>query len=134
MVQDTAQPQREEGFIAHTSTFCRIYIIKETFKTHESWHFLLYFMGILWKHSSMSSFISIFKLITASAGILEQSMGARNPSRNRVVAPARQAAQAGGIDFLESISGLLNSLKILSQDAGARETHKDTTCTSICFV
>jgi hypothetical protein len=43
-----------------------------------------------------------------SAGILEQSMGARN----RDVVPARHASQAGVIDFLESIPGLLKSLKI----------------------
>jgi len=48
-----------------------------------------------------------------SAGILEQSMGARNRignfTRNRVVVSARKATQA------ESILGLLKSLKILSQ-------------------
>ena len=40
-------------------------------------------------------------------------MGARSrASRNSVVVPARQATQAGGIDSLESIPGLLKSLKI----------------------
>jgi hypothetical protein len=39
-------------------------------------------------------------------------MGARNRYRNRVVVPARQA---DGIDSLESIHGLLKSLKIPSQ-------------------
>jgi hypothetical protein len=34
------------------------------------------------------------------------------PSRNRVVVPARQTNQAGGVGSLESILGLLNSLKI----------------------
>jgi hypothetical protein len=44
-------------------------------------------------------------------------MGARNrASRNSVVVPARQATQAGGIDSLESILGLLKSLKIRAQD------------------
>jgi hypothetical protein len=45
----------------------------------------------------------------ASAGIFKQSM---EPSRNRVVVPARQATQRGGIGSLESILGLLKSLKI----------------------
>jgi hypothetical protein len=45
------------------------------------------------------------------AGIYEQSMGAVEPSRNRVILPARQATKAGGIDSLESIPGLLKSLK-----------------------
>ncbi len=40
-------------------------------------------------------------------------MGARNrPSRNRIVVPARQATFAWGIYSLESILGLLKSLKI----------------------
>jgi hypothetical protein len=34
---------------------------------------------------------------------------------NRVVVPARQTTKVGGIDFLESIPGLLKSLKIPSQ-------------------
>ncbi len=37
------------------------------------------------------------------------------PSRNRVVVPARQATQPGGIGSLESILGLLKSLKIRAQ-------------------
>jgi hypothetical protein len=39
---------------------------------------------------------------------------------NRVVVPARQATQPGGIGFLESILGLLRSLKIraLSPETG----------------
>ncbi len=36
--------------------------------------------------------------------------------RNRVVVPARQATQAGGIDTLESIPGLHKSLKIPALD------------------
>jgi hypothetical protein len=45
-------------------------------------------------------------------------MGARKePSRNRVVVPARQATKAGGIDSLESIPGLLKSSKILVLDS-----------------
>ncbi len=39
-------------------------------------------------------------------------MGARNQVRNRVVVPARQATQPGVIGSLESILGLLKSLKI----------------------
>ncbi len=34
---------------------------------------------------------------------------------NRVVVPARQAAQAGGIDSLEAIHGLLKSFNIRAQ-------------------
>ncbi len=36
-------------------------------------------------------------------------------ARNRVVLPARQAPQPGGIGSLESIHGLLKSLKIRAQ-------------------
>ncbi len=37
--------------------------------------------------------------VKSSAGILEQSMGARKePSRNRVFVPSRQATKPGGID------------------------------------
>jgi hypothetical protein len=51
-----------------------------------------------------------------SAGILKQSMGARKElSRNRVVVPAHQAIYDGGINFLESILGLLKSMKIWAQ-------------------
>ncbi len=46
-----------------------------------------------------------------SAGILEQSVGARNPVGIRLSHPARLATYAGGIDSLESIPGLLKSLK-----------------------
>ncbi len=44
--------------------------------------------------------------------IFEQSMGDRNRVGKGVVVPARQATQAGGIDSLESILGLLTCLKI----------------------
>jgi hypothetical protein len=37
------------------------------------------------------------------------------PCRNKVVVPGRQATQPGGIDSLESILGLLKSLKIRDQ-------------------
>jgi hypothetical protein len=48
------------------------------------------------------------------AGIFKQIYGGQEPSRNRVVARARQAthSQPGGFGFLESILGLLKSLKI----------------------
>ncbi len=36
----------------------------------------------------------------------------KGPSRNKVVVPTRQATQPGGIGSLESILGLLKSLKI----------------------
>ncbi len=83
---------------------------------------------------------STAKKFTKGSGILywnfEQSMGARNPSRNRVVVPARQccifrtifggykpnsnrvvvparqATSAGGINSLESIPELLKSKKL----------------------
>ncbi len=42
-----------------------------------------------------------------SAGIFKQSSGGLEPSRNRVVEPARQAAQAGGFDSLETSLGLI---------------------------
>jgi hypothetical protein len=42
-----------------------------------------------------------------SAGIFKQSMGARKPSRDKVVVSARQATQSCGIGSLESILGLL---------------------------
>jgi hypothetical protein len=54
-----------------------------------------------------------------SAGIVEQSMGARNRA-DRVVVPARQATQPCRIGSLESILGLLKSLKIRAQKT-ARE-------------
>ncbi len=41
----------------------------------------------------------------------------KEPSKNRVVVPIRQATKAGGIDSLESIPGLLKSLKILVLDS-----------------
>jgi hypothetical protein len=46
-------------------------------------------------------------------------------SRNRVVVPARQATQPGGIGSLESILVLLKSLKIRAQDAARKSTMKD---------
>ncbi len=47
------------------------------------------------------------------AGIFKQSMGARNQvGIHRVVVSARQATQPVGIGSLESILGLLKSLKI----------------------
>jgi hypothetical protein len=51
---------------------------------------------------------------TICAGIFNQSIGRYELSRNKVVIPARQATstQPGGIDSLESILGLLKSLKI----------------------
>jgi hypothetical protein len=42
-------------------------------------------------------------------------MGARGTEQELVVVPVRQAVWAGGIDSVESISGLLKSLKIPSQ-------------------
>jgi hypothetical protein len=45
----------------------------------------------------------------------------QKPSRKRVFVPARQATKGGGIDLLESILGLLRSLKIRAQ----RDDRKD---------
>ncbi len=42
----------------------------------------------------------------------ENNQWGRGPSRNSVVVPARQATQPGGIGSLESILGLIKSLKI----------------------
>ncbi len=39
------------------------------------------------------------------------------PSRNRVVVPARKAAQAGGVDSLESILVLLKGKNSVSEKA-----------------
>jgi hypothetical protein len=46
--------------------------------------------------------------------------GGMEPSRKMVIAPARQVTEDGGIDSLESIPGLLISLKIpaLDKDQG----------------
>ncbi len=46
------------------------------------------------------------------AGIFKEFWGARNPRRNRVIVPARQA---GGIHSLESIPALHKRLKIRAQ-------------------
>ncbi len=48
----------------------------------------------------------------ACAGIFKQFMGGKESSRKRVVVPARQATQPGGIGSLESIIGLLKCLNI----------------------
>jgi hypothetical protein len=47
-------------------------------------------------------------------------MGGKEPSSNRVVVPARQATQAGGLDTLESIPGFFKSLKIAPLDVVSR--------------
>ncbi len=58
-----------------------------------------------------------------SAGIFKQSVWARNwVGRNRVVVPVRQASQPGGISSLESILGLLKSLKIRALDSNREFT------------
>ncbi len=46
------------------------------------------------------------------AGIFKQFMGGQEPSWNSVVVQAFQATQPDGISSLESILGLLKSLKI----------------------
>jgi hypothetical protein len=57
-----------------------------------------------------------------SAGIFKQSMGRKEPSRNRVVVPARQPTYAGGIDSLKSILGLHKSFKIGAQKTDTYST------------
>ncbi len=53
-------------------------------------------------------------IVATSQAVLEflNNYGGQEPSRKRVLVPARQATEAGGIDSLESISGLHRSLKI----------------------
>ncbi len=46
------------------------------------------------------------------AGIVKQSVGARNRVGSRVIVPTRQGTKNGGINSLESILGLPRSLKI----------------------
>ena len=45
----------------------------------------------------------------------ETIYGGKEPSRNKVVVPARQATRADGIDALESILGRLKNLKNQAQ-------------------
>ncbi len=59
-------------------------------------------------------FLILFSNSLFCAGILEQSLEGKDPSRIRVIVPGHQATQAGEIDSLESIPGLLKSLKITS--------------------
>ncbi len=54
-------------------------------------------------------------LIQVQCWNFETIYGGQEPSRNRVVIPARQATQPGGIDSWESILGLLKSLKNRAQ-------------------
>ncbi len=75
---------------------------------------VLYYIYILSHTQSVSTVGS--NLHGSCAGIFKQSMGARHPSRNRLVVPARQVAQPGGIGSLESSLGLLKSLKIRALD------------------
>jgi hypothetical protein len=53
----------------------------------------------------------------SSAEILEQSVGARNRVGKGFVVTASPGYKTGGIDALESIQGLLKSLKIPSLDS-----------------
>jgi hypothetical protein len=57
---------------------------------------------------SPQELISLSILISDSAGIFKQSMGARNRvGKNRVVVPARQATQPGGIGYWNRFLGFL---------------------------
>ncbi len=64
--------------------------------------------------------ISLWPHARIRAGIFKESMGARN----RVIVPARQATQAGGIHSLESILGLHKRLKILALNAVCVEGYR----------
>ncbi len=91
-------------------TFVRQYLgngIKKPWVLNKGWTF--YAFLCIEKHES-----GLNQLQESSAGILKQSVGARNRVGIGVVVPARQATLAGGIVSLESIPGLLNSLKIPS--------------------
>ncbi len=59
----------------------------------------------------------IIKWRDSSAGIFKQSMGARNRVGIGLSFLPRQATQPGGIGSLESILGVLKSLKIRAQDS-----------------
>jgi hypothetical protein len=50
--------------------------------------------------------------------------GGYEPSRNRVVVPACQAIKPGGIGSLDSILGLLKSLKIRAQGLKVGQVEK----------
>ncbi len=57
-----------------------------------------------------------FQGIDSCAGSSKPSMGSQEPSRNRVIVPARQATQAGGIHSLEWIPVLHKRLKVRARD------------------
>ncbi len=61
------------------------------------------------------SFSGRSRYITLQCWNFRTTYGGQAPSRNWVVVSARQATQASGIDSMESIPGLLKSLKIPSQ-------------------
>ena len=82
---------------------------------HSTCQLCLHF-GVLVILVVVVSFVAlVVRTVVHRAGSFKQSMGAWEPSRNRFVVPARQATEAGGIHSLESIPGLLKSLKIPSQ-------------------
>ncbi len=58
-------------------------------------------------------------------------LGTEQEQGYRLIVPARQATQAGGIDSLDSIPGLLTSLKIL---ALYNFVFWITSCTVLCFI
>ncbi len=69
-----------------------------------------------WQILSVRLKIRTQKCIIVENTVLDfiPTYGGQEPRRNRVVTPARQAKQAGGIDSLESIPWLLKSFKIPS--------------------
>jgi hypothetical protein len=71
---------------------------------------LLFYKSFGWVVEEVQRLSDLYSF-SRPAGIFKQSVGARNRVE-MVVVPARQATQPGGIGSLESIHGLLKSLKI----------------------
>jgi hypothetical protein len=71
--------------------------------------------GISYNHSNNSACF----LATSSRTVVElvNNIGGEEPSRNRVVVPARQATQTGAIGSLQSILGLHKRFKIRAQES-----------------
>ncbi len=71
-------------------------------------------MGRLEGYGSVLEFLTIY--------------GGKESSRNKVVVPARQDTQPGGIGSLESIFGLLIRLKIRALDKRMSVNGRSTRC------
>ncbi len=92
--------------------------------------------------SSLSAKAGLILTFEISVGIFKQSMGARKRVGIGVLVPAQQATQVGGIDFLESILGLLKRLKLraplfmtnVSGEEGNKETQSVSGNRSVSFL